>query len=107
MWSRFASVIWFRGRVHDRAIIVQHKTKLPVQFELMATARKTIRAWLERRGGTLNDYIFPNRNDYMAHMSTRQYARLVREWVIADTFGWRVSGRGGIVCCEGAKSRQA
>ena len=40
-----------------------------------------MRASLERRGGTLNDYVFPSRNDYMAHLSTRQYARLVHEWV--------------------------
>lgn len=48
----------------------------------MNTARITIRAWPERRGVTLNDFVFPVRNDYMAHMSTRQHARLVREWVI-------------------------
>ena len=54
------------GRIRDRAIIVQQKTKRPVQFELMDTARKTMRAWLERRGGTLNDFVFPSRNDYMA-----------------------------------------
>lgn len=70
------------GRIRDRAVIVQQKTKRPVQFELMETARKTLRAWLERRGGTLSDFVFPSRNDYMAHMSTRQYARLVREWVV-------------------------
>ena len=70
------------GRVRDRAVVVQQKTRRPVQFELMDTARKTMRAWLERRGGTLNDYVFPSRNDYMAHMSTRQYARLVHEWVV-------------------------
>ncbi len=69
-------------RVRDRAVIVQQKTKRPVQFELMDTARKTMRAWLERRGGTLNDFVFPSRNDYMAHISARQYARLVHEWVI-------------------------
>ena len=69
------------GRVRDRAIVVQQKTNRPVQFELMDTARKTMRAWLERRGGTLGDYVFPSRNDYMDHMSTRQYARLVHEWV--------------------------
>jgi site-specific recombinase XerC len=69
------------GRVRDRAIIVQQKTKRPVQFELMDTARKTMRAWLERRRGTLDDYVFPSRNDYMGHVSTRQYARLVHEWV--------------------------
>ncbi len=57
------------------------KTKRPVQFELVEPALKTLLAWLERRGGTLNDFVFPSRNDYMEHMSTRQYARLVREWV--------------------------
>ena len=71
------------ARVRDRAIIVQQKTNRPVQFELMDTARKTIRAWPERRGGTLRDYILPSRNDYLSHLSTRQYARLVREWVVA------------------------
>ncbi len=70
------------GRVRDRAVVVQQKTKRPVQFEIMDTARKTMRAWLERRGGTLNDVVFTSRNDYMDHMSTRQYARLVREWVV-------------------------
>ncbi len=70
------------GRVRDRAIIVQQKTNRPVQFELMDTVRKAMRAWLERRGGSLSDYVFPSRNDYMAHMSTSQYARLVHEWVV-------------------------
>ena len=70
------------GRVRDRAVVIKQKTKRPVQFELMDTARKTMRAWLERRRGTLNDFVFPSRNDYMAHMSTRQYARLVHEWVV-------------------------
>lgn len=40
-----------------------------------------MRAWLERRGGTLNDDVFACQNDYTGHMSTRQYARLVYEWV--------------------------
>ena len=57
------------GRVRDRAIVVQQKTKRPVQFELMDTARKTMRAWLERRGGTLNDFVFPSRNDYIDRKS--------------------------------------
>jgi integrase len=33
------------------------------------------------RGGTLDDYVFPSRVDHGAHLSTRQYARLVDEWV--------------------------
>ena len=67
------------GRIRDRAVVVQQKTKRPVQFELVEPARRTLLAWLERRRGTLNDFVFPSRNDYMGHMSTRQYARLVRE----------------------------
>jgi hypothetical protein len=38
-------------------------------------------AWLERRGGTLDDFVFPSRIDQADHSSTRQYARLVDEWV--------------------------
>jgi integrase len=31
----------------------------------------------------LDDYAFPSRTDHARHMSTRQYARLVEEWVTA------------------------
>ena len=67
--------------MRDRAVVAQQKIKRLVQFQLMDTARKTMRAWLERRGETLNDFVFPSRNDYMGHMSTRKSARLVHEWV--------------------------
>ncbi|WP_445376648.1 hypothetical protein [Niveispirillum fermenti] len=49
------------GEIRSRALVVQKKTGRPVQFELMETARKSLRAWLERRGGTLADYVFPSR----------------------------------------------
>ena len=58
------------------------KTGKPVQFELMQDARASLLAWLERRGGTLVDYVFPSRIDHADHLSTRQYARLVNEWVV-------------------------
>ena len=69
------------GRVRPRAIAVQQKTGRPVQFELLERARGSLFAWLERRGGTLDDYVFPSRIDHADHISTRQYARLVDEWV--------------------------
>ncbi len=69
------------GRVRSRAIVVQRKTGRPVQFELLEPARASILAWLECRGGTLDDFAFPSRIDHAAHISTRQYARLVDEWV--------------------------
>jgi integrase len=64
-----------------RRVILQQKTSRPVQFELMEDARGSLKNWLERRGGTVNDYAFPSRNNHMGHLSTRQYARLVEEWV--------------------------
>lgn len=69
--------------VRNRATVVQQKTGMPVQFELMADARVTLQRWLDRRGGTVDDFAFPSRVDYLGHLSTRQYARLVDEWVTA------------------------
>ena len=69
------------GQIRARAIVVQQKTGRPVQFELLTDARASLLAWLERRGGTLADYVFPSRVDRADHISTRQYARLVDEWV--------------------------
>jgi integrase len=69
------------ARVRSRAIVIQQKTGRPVQFELLEPARTSILAWLERRGGSLDDYAFPSRTDHTQHISTRQYARFVDEWV--------------------------
>jgi site-specific recombinase XerC len=69
--------------IRTRSMVVQQKTGRPVQFELMSDARASLLAWLERRGGTTDDYAFPSRIDRAAHLSTRQYARLVDEWVAA------------------------
>src|ERR1700761_4678303 len=46
------------GRIRNRAIVVQRKTGRPVQFELLDPARGSILAWLERRGGALDDFAF-------------------------------------------------
>ena len=69
------------GRICSRAIVVQQKTGRPVQFELLEPARGSLLAWFECRGGTLDDYAFSSRVDHADHINTRQYARLVDEWV--------------------------
>jgi integrase len=69
------------GRVRSRAIVVQQKTGRPLQFELLEPVRGNLFAWLECRGGTLDDYAFPSRIDHADHIGTRQYARLVDERV--------------------------
>ena len=67
--------------IRTRAIVTQQKTGRPVQFELTADVRASLLNWLGARGGTSNDFAFPSRVDHTGHLSTRQYARLVDEWV--------------------------
>ena len=69
------------GRIRQRAIVIQQKTSRPVQFELLEPARTSLLEWLERRGGSLDDFAFPSQTDHSDPISTRQYARLVDEWV--------------------------
>ena len=81
------------GRVRTRATVTQQKTGRPVQFELLEAARSSLQAWLEHRGGRLDDYAFPSRTDHANHISTRQYARLVDEWVLPSAYGARITAR--------------
>jgi site-specific recombinase XerC len=69
--------------IRARAMVIQQKTGRPVQFEITSDARTSLVAWLERRGGSVEDFAFPSRADPNDHLSTRQYARLVDEWVTA------------------------
>lgn len=69
--------------IRTRAMVVQQKTGRPVQFEITTEVRASLLAWLQRRGGTIDDYAFPSRVNHADHLSTRQYARLVDEWVTA------------------------
>ena len=69
--------------IRARSMVIQQKTGRPVQFEITADTRASLLAWFERRGGSIDDYAFPSRVDHEGHLSTRQYARLVDEWVTA------------------------
>ncbi|MEA1618601.1 tyrosine-type recombinase/integrase [Erythrobacter sp. T5W1-R] len=69
------------GQIRTCALVMQQKTRRPVQFKLLTDAQTSLLAWLERRGGSVDDYVFPSRVDRNGHLSTRQYARLVDEWV--------------------------
>jgi integrase len=68
------------GQIRPRAIVMQQKTGRPVQFELLPDARASLLAWFERRGGRWTT-MSSQRVDHNGHLSTRQYARLVDEWV--------------------------
>ena len=71
------------GQVRQRSMVIQQKTGTPVSFEIGETARESLRAWLASRGGRPEEFLFPSRIDRDDHISTRQYAHLVDEWVAA------------------------
>ncbi len=37
-------------------MVIQQKTARPVQFEITADTRTSLLAWLERRGGSIDDF---------------------------------------------------
>jgi len=69
------------GEVKSRAVIVQKKTGRPVQFEITEQTRAAVSNLIQRRGLASSEFLFPSRLATSAHLSTRQYARLVQGWV--------------------------
>lgn len=68
-------------RIAARAIVMQQKTQRPVQFEITEQTRESLGAWIRQRGLRGDDFLFPSRLRRSPHLSTRQYARIVRHWV--------------------------
>lgn len=71
------------NRVRERVSVVQSKTKRPVQFELTENTRETALAWVMSPAMLACRFMFPSRFHDRSHISTRQYGRLVRDWVTA------------------------
>jgi integrase len=76
----------------QRATVIQQKTGRPVPFEITEPTREAVSGWLARRGERLDDWLFPSRSRPGDHISTRQYARLVRSWVAAIDLDPRAYG---------------
>ena len=68
-------------RVAARAIVMQQKTGRPVQFEITPATRETVEAWIKQAGLRPDGYLFPSRVHASPHLGTRQYARMVDDWV--------------------------
>ena len=69
------------GVLRRRAIIIQQKTGRPVQFEITEQTRRSLAEWLKVRRGEPNGWLFPSRMIQGAHVSTRQYIRLLKRWI--------------------------
>jgi hypothetical protein len=71
------------NQVLPRAMVLQRKTQRPVQFELTEPTRSAVSAWIEMANLRAGQYLFPSRLAKSPNVSTRQYARIVHQWVAA------------------------
>ena len=71
------------GYSMDRATIRQKKTGRPVRFELTDQTRQALDDYLRVTGRKAGQFLFSGRGD-KGGLTTRQYARLVQEWVASN-----------------------
>ena len=69
------------GYVIDRATVRQKKTGRPVRFELTEQTRQALDDHLRQSGRKAGDFLFAGRGPGDRGLTTRQYARLVGDWV--------------------------
>ena len=65
----------------DRATVRQKKTGQPVRFELTEQTRQAVDDCLRGAGKKPGEFMFTARRGPGRSMTTRQYARLVSEWI--------------------------
>lgn len=68
-------------RIAARAIVMQQKTSLPVQFEITQPTREAVTDWIREAQLAQEDCLFPSRFHQSPHIGTRQHARVVDGWI--------------------------
>ena len=58
--------------VASRAMVMQHKTQRPVQFEITPATRDAVQKWIKLAGLKSDDFVFPSRIHNSPHLGTRQ-----------------------------------
>ncbi|MEM7301315.1 MAG: tyrosine-type recombinase/integrase, partial [Pseudomonadota bacterium] len=73
--------VFAAGHIKERTSILQSKTSQPVQFEITEGTRKSLSEWLNDPAMAGSEFLWPGRFNDPDHISTRLYARLVKDWV--------------------------
>jgi integrase len=71
------------GYSGDRATVRQKKTGRPVRFELSEQTRQAVDDYINTDGKKPVEFLFTARRGQEHRMTTRQYARLLSEWIIS------------------------
>ncbi len=69
------------GYAIDRATVRQRKTGRPVKFEITEQTRQAIDDFLAESGKRPGEFLFTGRRGKDRNLTTRQYARLLAEWI--------------------------
>ena len=80
------------GYAIDRAMVRQKKTGRPVKFELTDQTRQAVDDYLAAVGKKPGEFLFTSRRDPGRFVSTRQYARLVADWIASIGLDPKVFG---------------
>lgn len=69
------------NRIMARTMVMQQKTHRPGQFEITEQTRDTVGAWIAQAQLKSDQCLFPSRVHASEHISTRQYERMLKDWV--------------------------
>ena len=69
------------GCLVDRTTVRQQKTGRPVRFELTEQTRQSVDDYLRAYGKKPGEFLFTGKRASDQKMTTRQYGRLVSEWI--------------------------
>ena len=68
-------------RIAKRSTVMQMKTKRPVQFEITKQTRNSLSELIKSQNLSGTDYLFKSRFHQSDHITTRQYARILKTWI--------------------------
>ncbi len=71
------------SRIAKRSTVMQMKTKRPVQFEITKQTRNSLSELIKSQNLSGTDYLFKSRFHQSDHITTRQYARILKAWIEA------------------------
>ena len=73
--------VYASGAIKERTPILQSKTRTSVRFEIAEGTRKALSDWINDPKMRGRDHLWLGRVHDRLHISTRQYARMLKNWV--------------------------
>ena len=75
--------VYATGRVRERASVTQSNARKPVGLEITKTKGLSVERKIQNAEMTGCEFRWPSRVHPSQHQSTRQYARIMRDWVFS------------------------